>query len=173
MVDGDRFSTESMRQLTGFALRPAAPAQALARPTAIGQALGLQAWGDPGAIRPLFAAADAQTSETLAAYPDGTAAAAWRRTHQGLSIFVGAPGVTTSLLRAAARAAGVHLFTETDCNVYANGPFLALHGAQDGPVTIHLPRSAPVTDLLSGAPVGSGPQLVLQLKCGETRILRY
>ncbi len=45
------------------------------------------------------------------------------------------------LLRVAARAGGVHLFTESDCNVYANGPYLVLHASQDGPLKIDVGRA--------------------------------
>jgi hypothetical protein len=77
----------------------------------------------------LFAAADASPLETLATYPDGSAAVALRQAHGGQSLFVGAPGLTSELLRLAARKTGVHLCTQTDCNVYAIGPIVALHAA--------------------------------------------
>jgi beta-galactosidase len=41
------------------------------------------------------------------------------------------------LLRLAARKAGVHLYTQTDCNVYANGPIVALHASHDGPIIVN------------------------------------
>jgi hypothetical protein len=88
-------------------------------------------------------------------------------------LFVGAPGLTPDLLRLAARKAGVHLYTESDCNVYANGPILGLHAAKDGPVTVDTGRRGPVRDALSGDKVGDGPKLTLPLKKGETRVLRY
>ena len=67
----------------------------------------------------------------------------------------------------------MHLFTQSDCNVYANGPFLALHAAQDGPLKINIGRAGAIYDVLSGARIASGPQLSLQLKRGDTRVLRY
>jgi len=81
--------------------------------------------------------------------------------------------LTPELLRLAARKAGVRLFTQTDCNVYANGPFLVLHGAQDGPVTVNTGKAGAVYDVLTGRKIGVGPQLPLPLKRGETRVLRY
>jgi len=53
----------------------------------------------------------------------------------------------------------VHLFTETDCNVYANGPFVALHASQDGSLPLNVGQSKPVTDLLTGQKIGAGPTL--------------
>ena len=110
--------------------------------------------------------------KVLAAYPDGSAAVALRRTTNGISVFVGAPGLTSELLRAVARVAGVHLFTDTDCNDYANGQFVAVHASQDGMAKINLGQSGPVTNVLTGKEVGMGPRLSLPLQRGETRILR-
>ena len=121
--DGDKTSTETMQELTGFRLVPVSPARAWATPTDLGKQLGLQTpFGVDAPVKPLFAAADASPAEILATYPDGSAAVALRSAHGGQSLFVGAPGLTSELLRIAARNAGVHLYTQTDCNVYANGP---------------------------------------------------
>ena len=96
---------------------------------------------------------------------------ALRQTADGWSLFVGPPGLTSPLLRLAARKAGVHLFTEQDCNVYANGPFLVLHAAQDGPLVI-TGRRGELVDLLSGQRIGPGAQVTVELQKGDTRILR-
>ena len=98
---------------------------------------------------------------------------ALRRSEGGWSLFAGAPGLTSELLRLAARKAGVHLYTQTDCNVYANGPIVALHASQDGPVTLDTGHGGQVRDALSGEVVATGPRVILPLKKGETRVLRY
>ena len=85
---------------------------------------------------------------------------------------MGVPGLTAELLRLAAKRAGVHLYAETDCNVFANGPFVTLHASVDGPVTLNTGAKAPVVDMLTGERVGAGPKLTLTLKRGETRVLR-
>jgi hypothetical protein len=171
--DGDQTSPDSMQELTGFKLVPVSPTKAWAEPTPAGKALGFQtAFGVQTAVKPLFAAADATAGETLATYPDGTAAVALRKTADGWSLFVGPPGLTSDLLRVIARRAGVHLYTETDCNVYANGPIIALHATQEGPVTIRTPQSGPISDALSGHRLGEGPVITLELKKGETKVLR-
>ena len=173
LFDDNHASPDAMQQLTGFAFKPVTPQKAWATPTAVGQRLGLQPFGVNGPVKPLFAATDATDAETLARYPDGSAAIALRQTSDGVSLFVGVPGLTPELLRLAARKAGVHLFTQTDCNVYANGPFLALHGAQGGPITVNTGKKSVIYDVLTGAKVGVGPQLTLPLQHGETRVLRY
>jgi hypothetical protein len=172
--DGDKTSPEAMQELTGFRLVPVSPARAWATPTDLGKQLGLQApFGVDAPVKPLFTAADASPAETLATYPDGSAAVALRHSHGGGSLFVGAPGLTSELLRLAARKAGVHLYTQTDCNVYANGPIVALHAAQDGAITLDTGNRRQVRDAMTGDAVGSGPQVTLPMKKGDTRVLRY
>jgi hypothetical protein len=180
-LDDGQPSLEAMRELTGFRLAVVSPAQALATPTPLGRQMGLQsAWGVAGPVKPLFAATDARPDEILATFADGSVAVALRRGPSGsspgsprhASLFVGAPGLTAELLRMAARLAGVHLFTETDCNVYANGPFIALHASQDGDLVLNADRPGRITDLLSGQALGKGPKVTLAMKRGETRVLR-
>ena len=161
-----------MQELTGFRMKRLAGVKAVAEPTAAGRRLGLHdtfGWGEP--IQPLFAADDAAPEEIVAKYPDGSTAAALRRTGDGWSLFVGAPGLTSELLRLAARGAGCHLFTHCDCNIYANGPYLALHASQDGPLEIDTGRPAAIRDLLTGKVIGRGPKLVLPLRKADTRVL--
>ena len=64
------------------------------------------------------------------------------------------------------------MFADADCNVYANGPFLALHASQDGSLAVDTGTAGGVVDALSGATVGQGPTLTLTLKRGDTRVLR-
>jgi hypothetical protein len=161
-----------MRELTGCELKKIAHVPAWAEPTAAGRRSGVGlAFGLHHSLRPLLAAADATAAETLATYPDGSAAVALRQTAAGASLFVGVPGLTAELLRLAARRCGVHLFTSVDCNVYANGPYLAIHAAQDGPIEFDTGAPGAIRDLLSGEVVGQGPRLVLPVKSGDTRVM--
>jgi hypothetical protein len=80
--------------------------------------------------------------------------------------------LTTTYLRDAARRAGVHLFTTTDCNVYARGGFVVLHAAAAGPVALDTGRPGAVEDLLSGERLGRGPRVQVPLAHGDTRVLR-
>lgn len=164
-LDGGQPSREAMQQLTGFKLEPTTAIKAWATPSSdvLKQAFGLH---QP--VKPLFAVADGRPDEVLAKYSDGSAAVAIR----GDSIFVGAPGVTTELLRFAARKAGVHMFAESDCNVYANGPFVTLHAAEDGPVMIDTGHEDEIVDVLSGEKLGRGPRQTLPMHRGETRVLK-
>lgn len=115
--------------------------------------------------------ADATPKEILATYPDGSAAVVLRRTGGDYSLFVGTPGLTSELLRLAARRADVDLVTQTDCNVYANGPFVAIHASQDGTIEVVASSPGAIRDLLTGKSIRQGPKIVWPLKTGETRVL--
>jgi beta-galactosidase len=170
--DGAETSPKAMQELTAFRLGEVSPAKAQATPTDRGKQLGLHTpFGVDAAVKPLFAAVDASADEILARYPDGSAAVALRHTRDGDSLFVGAPGLTSDLLRLAARRANVHLYTDTDCNVYANGPIVALHASQDGPITVDTGKRGRVHDALSGDVLGSSPHVTLPMKKGDTRVL--
>jgi beta-galactosidase len=171
--EGNGTTLDGMHELTGFQIKPVSGQVAWAEPTQRGKQLGLlEGFGVKQPVTPLFAAADASLDETLATWPDGTAAVALRQTADGWSLLAGPPGLTSPLLRLAARQAGVHLFTQTDCNVYANGPYLVLHAAQDGPLEINTGRGGEIVDVLTSEGLGPGPQTAVPLKKGDTRILR-
>ena len=165
-------SLAAMQEVTGFQLAEVASHKAIAQPTEIGKQLGLhEPLGVDADVTPLFCATDATPEETLATYSDGSAAIAMRRGPDGTSLFVGVPGLSSNLLRAAAGQGDVHLFTHSDCNVYANGPYLVVHAAQNGPLKLDVPTEGPVRNLLTGETVGHGPDISLPIKKGETRIL--
>lgn len=174
--DVDSPSPASMRELTGFHLEPSLAAEAHAAPTPAGRLLGLSlAIGPKVQVRPTFAAVDATPDEVLARYPDGSAAIALRQTQaQGFSLFVGSPGISSELIRLAARKAGVHLYTDSDCVVYAKGPLLVLNASQDGDVRVNLPKGrARLEDALDGkSPEGEAPY-VLRMRKGDVRIFRF
>jgi len=166
-------SPAAMKELTGFELVQVSPDKARVTPTAAGKKAGLEEeWGLERAVTPLFAARDAKPEETLAVYPDGSAAVALRKMPDGWSLFVGVPALTPALLRVAARAGGVHLYAEDDTCIWANGPVVAAQAVRDGTVRLRLPASRSVTDLLTGKPVARGASLALPMKRGEIRVLR-
>jgi beta-galactosidase len=109
--------------------------------------------------------------DVLATWPDGTAAVALRQTADGWSLFAGPPGLTSELLRLAARRAGVHLYTQTDCNVYANGPYLVLHAAEDGPWMIDTGRGSSCR-LADGRSAGPNSRLRSDLRRHDWTLAR-
>lgn len=172
-LEPDRASIPAMRELTGFALRPLLSERAVATPTSAGRQLGLgRSWGSDRVIVPLFAAADATDSEVIATYPSGEAGVAIRRGSSGTDVFVGVPEITSDLLRGVARQAGVRLWVDQDCHVYANGPYVILHAATDGAVTLHVGRDHAVLDYWTGQHIGNGPDISLTMTKGDTRVLK-
>ncbi len=169
----DGADLQAMDELTGFICRQVSLDTAQVTPTPAGAALGVtDAWGPQAGIAPLFAV-EATPDETLAEWADGSPAVALRRAEDGLDVFVGVPELTPALVRALARLAGVHLFTDVDASVWAAEPYLSVHAMDDGPVTIATGRDRPVVDALDGTAVGAGPRLRLEMRRGETRVLRY
>ena len=173
--DGDGTSLEAMRELTGFQIEAVWPAKAAwAEPTAAGKQLGLD--GGFGVKKP--------RRRRCLPPPTPRPRRRWRpirtarppsrcgETADGWSLFVGPPGLTS---RAAPRwppgKAGVHLFTQTDCNVYANGPYLVLHASDDGPMQLDTGRDGEIVDLLTGERLGRGPRVTLPMRRGETRFI--
>ena len=158
------------KNLAAFKISPTSPQPAWASPTGLAAGKGLHtAFGLRQKVTPLFSPAAATAEETLFRYADGKPAVAINRRGGHLNMFIGAHGLDerTGALRPA--EAGVHLFTQQDCNVYASGPFVVLHASQDGAIDLDVGKPAELRDVLSGTRVAPD----MTLRKGETRILRY
>ena len=150
----DRFDIAAMSEVTGFNHRAVSPASAEVTPTEVGRKLGLtEPWGPKETIQPLFTV-EANPAETLATYKDGSPAVAVRRSPRGLDIFLGVPALTPELIRAFARMADVHLFTEANAAVWAAEGFLSIQAHSSGPLVIQTGHSRTVVDALTGAELG-------------------
>jgi len=109
--DTGRSETNVFR-LTGFAVRrlPGAVPEAVA--TDRGRSLGFPtSWKGTGPVDPLFAA-EALPEETLARWPDGSAAIAVRRNGSGLEVFCGMTAFPVQTVAAFARLAGCRRYAE-------------------------------------------------------------
>ncbi|MEN6545642.1 MAG: beta-galactosidase [Armatimonadia bacterium] len=170
-VYADRVDVAGIREVTGFEARAVSPEKAEVTPTEAGRKLGLtEAWGVPAKIAPLFAVA-ATPAETLATYEDGSAAVAMRRTTKGVDVFVGVPKVTPELVRALAKVAGVHLYTEDNSAVWAAEGYISIQAHKAGPVVIDTGKAGPVKDALEGKALGVGPRVRVEFEEGETKVL--
>jgi hypothetical protein len=96
-----------------------------------------------------------------------------RRTGGATDVFLGVPALTPELVRALAKIAGVHVFTEDNSAVWATDGYISIQAHQAGPVLINIGKPDVVTDALSGKPLGHGPKLRLNFAEGETRVLKY
>ena len=168
----DRADMSAMTAVTGFKHRKVELPTPLTSPTVAGRQMGLdQPWGPKVRISPLFSVVPDQGDSVLATYTDGSPAVVVRRGANGSDVFVGTPQLTSELVRALAKLAGVHLYAGTDAAVWAAGPFLSIHALADGPLQITTGSKAPVCDALDGARIGLGPRVALPIKAGETRVL--
>ncbi|MEI6501268.1 MAG: hypothetical protein WCP21_09620, partial [Armatimonadota bacterium] len=77
------------------------------------------------------------------------------------------------LVRALAKLAGVHLYTEGKATVWATDGYLSFQAHEAGPLTIDVGRKTQVSDALDGRPLGMGPTVTLTVTQGETRVLKY
>ena len=170
---------EGMHGLTGFHFRRMPEGTApVAAPTELGKSLGLEELSVKDPVAPLFAVADARPEEILATYSDGSPAIAIRADADGTgaSVFVGVPNVSPALIRALAERAGVKPYTHDECILYASGPLVVIHATHDGLIRLNRPAhvgSAPLRDVLTGETLGSDPTVELNLRLGDTRILRW
>ena len=177
-LDADKGpSPESVKELTGFAVKKVELPNGDVTPTKEGKAFGLTtAWGkEPSLGRNdfRFAVTDAKPGEILAVHSDGSAAVVLRRTPAGgWSLFVGIPAFQVDLFRGAAKKAGITLLTEQNCNVYANGPFIILHGAKDSPVTLTIDKDQTLVDLFTNRKIGQGPTVTVPVKKAETKLFK-
>lgn len=86
-------------------------------------------------------------------------------------IFSATGPLPAPLLRALARSAGVHLYSEEGDYVTASQSLVALHAAFSGTHHVRLPRAATVTDALTGATVAVGvTEFTVTLNLGQTGI---
>ena len=162
------------KALTGYELFRVANSEKIVKATATarGRELGLpENWSVMSGTPLLMAVKPADGDEVLATWPDGSAAVVMRAD----SIYCGTPRCPWELARLAARRAGIHLYTDTDCVFYTDGVNMVLHGTKNGVVTLSLPRKAVVYDVLTGKAVTAEAvdKLQVPLKFAETRILRY
>ncbi len=173
LVPDDRADPAAMEALTGFRHRPAAARTTVVTATPEGRALGFpEKWGPETRIRPLFTASPAGAT-VLARYDDGSPAVLLRNGPKGKDVFVGVPQFTPAVIRALARLAGVHLFTDREASVWAAEGWMSIHAVADGPLTLHTGRTAPIVDALTGERLGVGPELRIDIRKGQTRLFRY
>jgi hypothetical protein len=67
------------------------------------------------------------------------------------SVYSAAPNLPAAVLRAVARWAGVHIYSDAGDVLYANKSFLGIHALAGGERTVRLPRRAPgIADLVAG-----------------------
>jgi hypothetical protein len=89
------------------------------------------------------------------------------------SVYTANAVLPASLLRALARSAGVHIFSERDEAFYASRSYVCLQAATDGRHTLHFPRPTDLVDPFTGSSCASSVRTFSrEMKSGETLLLR-
>lgn len=93
---------------------------------------------------------------------------------KGNVFYCATPVPDTTLLRAIARASGVHLYTEQGDVVYATRAFIGVHtGPGTHPRTLTFPSDVALDDLWNDQPLGTGSTFMLPSEPGQSMLMRY
>lgn len=89
------------------------------------------------------------------------------------SVFTAAAPLPAALWRNLARFAGLHVYTEENDILLADGAIVALHSLKSGPRRIALPGRFDVTDVVTGSSIGRELEAItFDLRAPETRVFR-
>lgn len=170
-LDCNKFSTNAVTELTGFKVRDiSGEASLLVNSTAKGIKMGLpESFGIDKIIHPTLSPVPENGDLVLAKYANGAPAVVFR---PGIvpSLFCGTTVIPPPLYRIIAKAAGVHLYTERDAYVFANGYMIALSVPVAGSYRIDFGRTITMTEVFDKSIHSNVSQLQLDLKPGNMKI---
>ena len=106
---------------------------------------GEEIFGFADPISPMYAVDDAD-AEILAYYTDGTPACARKNN----DIYIPVGNVPSDLWRDIARAAGVHIYSDTPGAFYADSRLIARQSVWESDFTIHMPYDCVLEELFDG-----------------------
>jgi hypothetical protein len=167
-ITDEGLSAASMKSLTGISLvaefDTVAPLQVkLSAADPVG-------W--KGACGPVFWVDD-PSAETLGTLTHNGRPGLVRRKADGwTSIYYATVGMPPALLRDIARAAGAHVYLDTDDALDTDGQYACLHAQTAGEKTLRLPQPAKVVDVMTGKVlVSRAVAVTLKMSAGETALL--
>lgn len=146
--DGQSGSTENMKKLTGFNFRMVRGKEGITAPTARVPGFGILA-GQNGSVDPEFYV----DGPSLVNTEKGGIFAA-KKMNGWQSVYSLFP-LTRYHLRALCKNAGVHLYMDTDDELFATRSYLMIHTRDAGDKTIRLPGKYTVTEVYSGRVLGN------------------
>jgi len=174
----DRASVDQMTDLVGMTLvelddppNPVVTLEATESPLTAG--LAGTSFGVDAPLGPLWAIEPAPGTHVIGRFPDGHVAAAAVGGCAGRSIYIGALTAPATLLRNILKAAGVHVYLDSDDVLLTDGQFLAVTASHEGHKTIRLPAPLRVLTVPGNQVVAeSADQIEIDLAHGETRLYR-
>ena len=109
-------------------------------------------------------------AEVIGRFADTGAVALARKPDRGVTVlYCSSVNVPAPLLRAIAREAGAHVYTESGDSLYTDGQYLALHAASDGTKTVRLPDVRRVVDAVTGELIAERTDTISRdMRLGET-----
>ena len=106
---------------------------------------GERVFGFADPVAPMYAVCD-KDAEILATYTNGTPACA----RKGKDVYIAVGNVPFELWRDLAKAAGVHIYTDTPGAFYADSRFVARQTVWETDITIHMPFDCVVEEMFDG-----------------------
>ena len=149
LFDGQTASVENMRKMTGFDFRMIRDGGSITAPESSVSGFGF--------LPKQTFKADPQfyvTGDALVSTENGGIFAAKKMEDGWLSVYSLFP-LTRYHIRALCQNAGIHLYMDTDDELFANRSFLMIHTRTAGDKTIRLPGKYTVTELYSGRLIGT------------------
>ena len=159
-LDGKTFNIRNMKALTGFdfteerAIRNLKVNFQKETPFA-----GVPALSAPD-IAPVFSVSPGAGTQIVG--KDGKYNLAAIRKHNGFTSVWSLLPPNREMLTSLCHLAKVHVYTESNTLLLANDKYIALHPADDAPVTVTLKEKASVCDMLTGKDLGSCKSFVFK-----------
>lgn len=124
-------------------------------------------------LLPLIYAED-EESETVANFPDSQKAAiSVKDNGDFISVYCGSKYADSDVVRAVARFAGCHIYTDTNDVLYANKNYITIHAASGGEKVITLPEERSAFEVYEEKYYSNNSkEIKLTLKKGETKMFK-
>ncbi len=173
-LDKREFSTDAVREATGFCVKKADGASSLLTATDAGVKMGLpKSWGMAGNLDTALSPIPESGDVVLALYSDGSPAAVLRTSGKHPQLFMGGVHIPSEMYRLMQKLAGAHVYCEQNAAVYANGAYLSVTATEDGAHKISLPKKSDVFNALTGGKIAENADTFsLEMKKGENLFLR-
>ncbi len=122
-------------------------------------------------LYPLFYSDDPDAQVLGSFLTSGKPALTVKQTDGFTSVFCGAKFLSSALVRNIARAAGCHIYCDSDDVLYANENFVVFHAASGGSKTLRFPKTVSPWEVYEEKAYGSGVQEIrFDAYLGETKM---
>ena len=163
-------SVQTMSDLVGMRLLKAAPSTLSAMPGPIQIERSGETYGAEYPVQTRFFASDPGAG-IHGAYTDGAGGGSCAIASKGKNYFYGGALLSPEFLRFVAGQAGVHIYLDTNDNLYVGAHLISIHAVTSGQKTIMLPRECMVEDVYSGEKIPVRNNCItIPMKAMESRV---